>query len=35
VTIHERIDPAPYAARGNEGRSELMQRVRDVLESGL
>jgi 1-acyl-sn-glycerol-3-phosphate acyltransferase len=35
VTIHERIDPAPYAARGNDGRNELMQRVRDVLESGL
>jgi 1-acyl-sn-glycerol-3-phosphate acyltransferase len=35
VTIHEHIDPAPYAARGNDGRNELMQRVRDVLESGL
>ncbi len=33
VTIHERIDPAPYAARGNEGRLELMERVRAVLES--
>jgi 1-acyl-sn-glycerol-3-phosphate acyltransferase len=35
VTIHPRIDPAPYAARGNEGRTELMQRLRDVLETGL
>ena len=35
VTIHDHVDPAPFAARGNDGRNELMQRVRDVLETGL
>jgi 1-acyl-sn-glycerol-3-phosphate acyltransferase len=35
VTIHERIDPTPYAARGADGRQELMNHLRDVLASAL
>jgi 1-acyl-sn-glycerol-3-phosphate acyltransferase len=35
VTIHPKIDPAPYAARGKKGRDELMLEVRRVLESAL
>lgn len=35
VTIHERVDPRPYAARGKPGRAELMAHVRAVLESSL
>jgi len=35
VTIHERVDPRPYAARGKEGRDALMTEVRRILESAL
>lgn len=35
VTIHPRVDPVPYAARGKTGRAELMDHVRRALESGL
>jgi 1-acyl-sn-glycerol-3-phosphate acyltransferase len=35
VTIHERVDPRPFAARGKPGRAELMDHVRKVLESAL
>jgi 1-acyl-sn-glycerol-3-phosphate acyltransferase len=35
VTIHPKIDAAPYAARGKPGRDELMTEVRRVLESAL
>jgi len=35
VTIHARVDPKPYAARGKRGRAELMDQVRAVLESAL
>jgi len=35
VTIHDRLDPAPYSARGKEGRQSLMDEVRAVLESAL
>jgi len=35
VLIHPPIDPAPYAARGKEGREALMDDVRAALESGL
>jgi len=35
VTFHPSIDPRPYAVRGKAGRTELMDRVRDALESGL
>lgn len=35
VTIHTRIDPRPYAARGKHGREELMNEVRRVMESAL
>ncbi len=35
VTVHDRVDPAPYAARGKPGRADLMEHIRRVLESGL
>jgi len=35
VTFHPSIDPLPYAARGREGRTDLMKRVRAALESAL
>jgi len=35
VTIHPRIDPAPYTARGKQGRAELMDEVRRVIGSAL
>lgn len=35
VTIHPKIDPRSYAARGKEGREELMEAVRAALEVGL
>lgn len=35
VTLHARIDPRPYAARGKEGREALMNEVRRVMESAL
>ncbi len=35
VTLHPRIDAAPYAAKGKPGRDELMKEVRRVLESAL
>jgi 1-acyl-sn-glycerol-3-phosphate acyltransferase len=35
VTIHARVDPVPYAARGKTGRAELMEHVRRTLESAL
>jgi 1-acyl-sn-glycerol-3-phosphate acyltransferase len=35
VTIHPRVDPETYAARGNLGRQELMADVRRTLESAL
>jgi 1-acyl-sn-glycerol-3-phosphate acyltransferase len=35
VTIHERIDPRPYTARGKDGRDALMNEVRRAIESGL
>ncbi len=35
VTIHARIDPRPYAARGKDGREALMDEVRRVMESAL
>ena len=35
VTMHPKIDPAPYAAKGKGGRDELMAEVRRVLESAL
>jgi 1-acyl-sn-glycerol-3-phosphate acyltransferase len=35
ATIHARVDPAPYAARGKPGRAELMEHVRRTLESAL
>jgi 1-acyl-sn-glycerol-3-phosphate acyltransferase len=35
VTIHPRIDPAPFAARGKDGRNDLEVEVRRVLESAL
>jgi 1-acyl-sn-glycerol-3-phosphate acyltransferase len=35
VTFHASIDPRPYAAKGREGRTELMGRVRTALEAGL
>jgi 1-acyl-sn-glycerol-3-phosphate acyltransferase len=35
VSIHAKIDPRPYAARGKEGRDALMQEVRHILESDL
>jgi 1-acyl-sn-glycerol-3-phosphate acyltransferase len=35
VTIHPKIDPRPYAARGKEGRDALMSEVRRVMESAL
>jgi 1-acyl-sn-glycerol-3-phosphate acyltransferase len=35
VTIHPKIDPAPYVARGKKGRDDLMLEVRRVLEIGL
>ena len=35
VTIHGRVDPRPYALRGKPGRADLMEHVRQVLESAL
>jgi 1-acyl-sn-glycerol-3-phosphate acyltransferase len=35
VTIHPRVDPQPYVARGNLGREEMMTDVRRTLESAL
>lgn len=35
VTIHAKIDPRPYAARGKDGREALMDEVRRVMESAL
>jgi 1-acyl-sn-glycerol-3-phosphate acyltransferase len=35
VTIHAKIDPRPYAARGKEGRDALMSDVRRIVESAL
>jgi 1-acyl-sn-glycerol-3-phosphate acyltransferase len=35
VTIHEKIDPTPYTKRGKKGRSDLMEEVRRLVESGL
>jgi len=35
VTIHAKIDPRPFAARGKDGRDELMEEVRRILESAL
>jgi 1-acyl-sn-glycerol-3-phosphate acyltransferase len=35
VTIHPRVEPQQYAARGNLGRQELMADVRRTLESAL
>jgi 1-acyl-sn-glycerol-3-phosphate acyltransferase len=35
VTIHAKIDPRPYAARGKEGRDVLMEDVRRIVESAL
>lgn len=35
VTIHPKIDPRPFAARGKEGRDDLMEAVRAALEVGL
>lgn len=35
VTIHPKIDPTPFAARGKRGRDELMKHLRDVLGSAL
>jgi 1-acyl-sn-glycerol-3-phosphate acyltransferase len=35
VTIHAKVDPRPYAARGKEGRDALMEDVRRIMESAL
>jgi len=35
VTMHPKIDPTPFAARGRRGRDELMAHLRDVLGSAL
>jgi len=35
VTIHPKIDPTPFAARGKRGRDELMKHLREVLGSAL
>jgi 1-acyl-sn-glycerol-3-phosphate acyltransferase len=35
VTIHAKIDPRPYAARGKEGRDALMEDARHIIESSL
>jgi 1-acyl-sn-glycerol-3-phosphate acyltransferase len=35
VMIHERVDPKPFAARGKNGRAELTEHVRRIVESGL
>jgi len=35
VTVHERVDPKPFAARGRPGRAELMDHVQRVVESAL
>ncbi|MGH7440087.1 MAG: lysophospholipid acyltransferase family protein [Polyangiaceae bacterium] len=35
VTIHPKIDPRPYAAKGKAGRQELIDAVRGALEAGL
>ena len=35
ATIHARLDPRPFAARGKPGRQALMDEVRRVVESAL
>jgi 1-acyl-sn-glycerol-3-phosphate acyltransferase len=35
VTLHPHLDPRPYAARGKAGRQELMDEVRNTIESAL
>jgi 1-acyl-sn-glycerol-3-phosphate acyltransferase len=35
VTLHPKIDPRPFAARGKAGREELVQAVRASLEAAL
>ncbi|HTQ41752.1 MAG TPA: lysophospholipid acyltransferase family protein [Polyangiaceae bacterium] len=35
VAIHAKIDPRPYAERGKEGRDDLMEDVRRIMESAL
>jgi 1-acyl-sn-glycerol-3-phosphate acyltransferase len=35
VTIHPHVDPAPYIARGKQGRRALMADVRRTMESAL
>jgi 1-acyl-sn-glycerol-3-phosphate acyltransferase len=35
VTIHEPVDASPFADRGKNGRDELMDEIRRVLERGL
>jgi 1-acyl-sn-glycerol-3-phosphate acyltransferase len=35
VTIHERVDPKPFAARGKPGRAELTEHVRRIVESAF
>jgi 1-acyl-sn-glycerol-3-phosphate acyltransferase len=35
VTIHPKMDPTPFAARGKKGRDELMTVLREVLERAL
>jgi len=35
VTIHPHVDPRPYSARGKTGRQELMDEVRNTIESAL
>jgi 1-acyl-sn-glycerol-3-phosphate acyltransferase len=35
ATLHPHVDPRPYAARGRPGRQQLMDEVRQTLESAL
>jgi 1-acyl-sn-glycerol-3-phosphate acyltransferase len=35
VTLHPKIDPSPFAARGKRGRDALMKHLREVLGSAL
>lgn len=35
VTIHDVVDPKPFAARGKPGRAELTEHVRRIVESAL
>jgi 1-acyl-sn-glycerol-3-phosphate acyltransferase len=35
VVLHDRVDPAPYAAQGRPGRAALMNDLRSILESAL